>query len=68
MIVGEAIGLVSALLTTRLLSGLLGEIDTMDPMTFLVVLLVLGVTGLEAAYLPARRASRINPAAALRDE
>ncbi len=68
VIVGEAIGLTIALLTTRLLSGLLGEIDTMDPMTFIVVPLVLLATGLEAVYLPARRAGRINPAAALRNE
>ncbi len=39
-----------------------------DPLTFIVVPLVLLATGLEAAYMPARRASRISPAAALRDE
>jgi putative ABC transport system permease protein len=43
-------------------------INTIDPLTFIGVPLVLGGTALFAAYLPARRASRINPVAALRTE
>ena len=65
---GGAVGLIVALVVTRLLSGLLFGINTIDPLTFIGVPLVLGGTALFAAYLPARRASRINPVAALRTE
>ena len=64
--VGGAIGLTVAFVVTRLLSGLLFGIDTIDPLTFIGVPLVLGARALLAPYLPARRASRINPVAALR--
>jgi len=64
--VGGAIGLTVAFVVTRLLSGLLFDIDTIDPLTFIGMPLVLGATALLAPYLPARRASRINPVAALR--
>ena len=66
--VGGAIGLILALVVTRLLGGLLFGIDTVDPLTFVGVPLVLGATAVFAAYLPARRALRINPVAALRTE
>ena len=68
VMVGGAVGLIVALVVTRLLSGLLFGINTIDPLTFIGVPLVLGGTALFAAYLPARRASRINPVAALRTE
>ena len=68
VIVGGAIGLILALVVTRLLGGLLFGIDTIDPLTFVGVPLVLGATAVLAAYLPARRAIRINPVAALRAE
>ena len=64
--VGGAIGLTVAFVVTRLLSGLLFGIDTIDPLTLIGVPLVLGARALLAPYLPARRASRINPVAALR--
>jgi len=57
-----------ALLVTRLLSGLLFGVEAFDLVTFVVVPLILGGTALLAAYLPARRASRVNPVAALRAE
>ena len=66
VVIGGAIGLAVALVGTRLLGRLLFGIDTMDPMTFIAVPLVLGVTALVAAYVPARRASRVNPVSALR--
>ena len=68
VIIGGAIGLAIALPATWLLSRALFEVDPVDPMTFVVVLLVLGATGLLAAYVPARRASRIDPVEALRHE
>ena len=48
---------------TRLLGGLLFEIDPLDALTFLGMPLVLGVAALPAAYVPARHASRANPVA-----
>ena len=64
--IGGVLGLTLAVGATRLLTGLLFEVDVLDPMTFLGVPLVLGAAALLAAYLPARRASRVHPAAALR--
>jgi putative ABC transport system permease protein len=68
VIIGVAIGLAIALVTTWLLSGLLLEVHPLDPMTFILVPLVLGATGLLAAFVPALRASRIDPVEALRNE
>ncbi len=66
VVVGSGIGLALSLLVTRLLSGLLFGIETFDLITFVAAPLVLGATALLAAYLPARRASRVDPVAALR--
>ena len=68
VVVGSGIGLALSLLVTRLLSGLLFGIETFDPITFVGAGLVLGATGLLAAYLPARRASHVDLVAALRAE
>jgi predicted permease len=66
--VGVAVGLVSALAATRLLSGLLFGIGTRDPVTFVAVpLLLLGVAAL-ASYLPARRTTRVDPMIVMRAE
>jgi ABC-type antimicrobial peptide transport system permease subunit len=65
---GLAVGLVGALVATRLVSSLFYGISAADPITFgAVSLLLLGVA-LIASYLPARRATRIDPVVALRDE
>ena len=66
--VGGALGLALALAVARLLGGLLFEVDTLDPLTFVGVPLVLGAAALLAAYLPARRASRVSPVTALRTD
>ena len=66
--VGGAVGLVAALVVTRLLSGLLFGIDTFDPITFVAVPAVLATSAGLAAYLSARRARRIDPIRALRAE
>jgi predicted lysophospholipase L1 biosynthesis ABC-type transport system permease subunit len=66
--VGAAAGVVGALAGTRLLASLLYEVSPTDPLTLGGVCAVLGLVALAAAYLPARRATRIDPAIALRAE
>ncbi|MCP3102764.1 ABC transporter permease [Myxococcus sp. K15C18031901] len=66
--VGLGIGLVLALLLSRVLEGLLYDVSATDPMTFAAVpLLLLSVVAL-ASWLPARRASRVSPGIALSSE
>jgi putative ABC transport system permease protein len=61
-----AVGLAAAVATSRLLSSQLFGVSTMDPLTFTAVPLFLGIVALAACYLPARRASRVDPIVALR--
>jgi putative ABC transport system permease protein len=63
---GAAIGLAGAIAISRLLTGLLFEISPVDPVSLGVACGVLVLVGLLAAYLPARRATRIDPVHALR--
>jgi predicted permease len=63
---GVAIGIGAAFALTRILSSLLFEISPTDPATFVVVSLGFVVVALAASLLPARRATRIDPMAALR--
>jgi putative ABC transport system permease protein len=65
---GIGIGLVLALAMTRLTEALLYDVKPNDPSTFVVVSLVMGVVALAASYIPARRATRVNPITALRYE
>jgi putative ABC transport system permease protein len=65
---GCVLGLAAALPASRALKHLLYRVDPLDPPTFATVLLVLLSVGLLAAYLPARRAARVSPTAALRYE
>jgi ABC-type antimicrobial peptide transport system permease subunit len=66
-LIGIAIGAVASLATSRLIASLLFGTTPNDPLTFLGLVLVLGSIALLAGYLPARRASRINPMVALRN-
>jgi putative ABC transport system permease protein len=66
--IGIAIGLAGAAALTRLMSTLVFEIDVFDPFTFAAVPLVLGIAAAVACYLPARRATRIDPLIALRHQ
>ncbi len=68
VLAGGVLGLVLALVAARLLGGLLFEVDTLDPLTFVGVPLVLAAAALLAAWLPARRASRVHPVTALRTD
>jgi putative ABC transport system permease protein len=65
---GVAIGLAGAFLVARLLSSLLFGVATHDPLTFLGVTLLLIVVAVVAAFIPARRAMRVDPIVALRYE
>lgn len=65
--IGMAIGLVAATLLSRAMSALVFGISPLDPVTFALVPVVLASTALVASDLPARRASRIDPARALRE-
>ncbi len=66
--VGTVLGVAAALVGSRLLDTLLFEVESRDPLTFVVVPLLLLVTTLLAAMVPARRAGRVDPAESLRSE
>jgi predicted permease len=65
---GVAVGLLLATMTGKLLSGMLYEIGAFDPPAFISALTVLAAATMLATWLPARRATRINPMVALRAE
>ena len=66
--VGAALGILAALGLTRYLASLLYGVRPFDPLTFLAVALLLALVALTACYLPARRASHVDPLVALRYE
>ena len=68
VLVGGAIGVAASLLASRFLATLLFGVGTFDPVVLTGGPLVLGFAAWLAAYLPARRASRVDPLAALRTE
>jgi putative ABC transport system permease protein len=67
-LVGIAIGLASAFAATRVMSTLLYGVSPTDPVTYLGEALLLAFVALLACYIPARRATRVDPLVALRYE
>jgi len=67
-VIGVAIGLIAAAALTRLMKSLLFGIGSTDPLTFIVIALLLTLVALLACWIPARRATRVDPILALRCE
>lgn len=65
---GILLGLLGSLASVRVLSGLVRNVSTFDPYSFVAVTLLLFAAGLLASFWPARRAARVDPVTALRDE
>lgn len=65
---GVGIGLLSALLAGRMLQSQLYEVSPFDPPTFVAAAAILVATSLLACFLPALRATRVDPMVALRNE
>jgi len=67
-VAGSVLGLIGAAALTRVMASLLFGVSTTDAVTFAAVPLVLIATAMLASYVPARRATRVDPVVALRDE
>jgi ABC-type antimicrobial peptide transport system permease subunit len=65
---GLVIGLLGAFGVTRVIASLLFGVSPTDPMTFGGIFVVLAAVAFAASYMPARRATRVDPVTALREQ
>ena len=68
VLIGVVLGVAGAYAVTRTIRSLLFEVGTTDPVTFVLVSVLLAVVGFVACYFPARRATKVDPLVALRYE
>jgi ABC-type antimicrobial peptide transport system permease subunit len=66
--IGVAVGLVASLVSVKLLAGLVRNVSMFDPYSFAAVAALLFAAGIFASFWPARRAARVDPIVALRDQ
>jgi len=62
------VGVAASLASVKLLSGLVRNVSTFDPVSFVAVTVLLLAAGLFASFWPARRAARVDPLTALRND
>jgi macrolide transport system ATP-binding/permease protein len=67
-LIGLSLGAVASLVATRWMSSLLFGVEPADPLTFITVVVLLSLVALLACFIPARRATRVDPMVALRHE
>ncbi|MGQ0647054.1 MAG: FtsX-like permease family protein [Gemmatimonadaceae bacterium] len=68
VLIGVVIGLAAAVASTRLMQALLYEVKAVDPLVFVAMSVMMVVIGLVASYMPARRASSVDPMVSLRGD
>jgi ABC-type antimicrobial peptide transport system permease subunit len=68
IVIGVASGIIGSAILTRYLNSMLFEVKSVDPLTFVGISLLLATVALLACWIPARKASRVEPLTALRYE